>query len=444
MVKAGADVHATERHGQTSLMYVVTVAAAQLLLDAGAAVNARCTLGSIVLHSAAARGVSAGVICCLLKAGADATATDTVGSTPADTAAVFGHSAVAALLHRAAADQRCRRQQQQQQQQQQSVAMPLPEHLQLGRAAATWHSSSDMTHRRKIHLQLVQFTFRTANGDCKAVDLQDLEFQLYKRAASLAEYRDSSTIAARVNALCRTRLRANEAAAAAAAAADTTAAGSSATRSAVAADRKLAAAVALQEGLADAAGVKRECQALSGTTATSSAAAAAPIAAAAVAAEASDSQDRAEKVTVAAVAATASALAGPDASSATVAPAVALQHIADAAAPVHEAAETPTTTAEASTAAAAAAAAVSLAAAIAQPSATQVLPEHAVAGSAVCSAAVRGVSCLSHSSDSRDAPSVSEPCCCCRYSCSTNCDSYTCRASSNSTTCSSRSRSSTH
>jgi ankyrin repeat protein len=113
MINGGADVHATERHnGQTALMLTTTAAAAQLLLDAGADVNARCSLGSSVLHTIAERGASAGVLCCLLKAGADATATDTVGSTPADVAELFGHSAIAALLRRAAADQRSKVQQQ--------------------------------------------------------------------------------------------------------------------------------------------------------------------------------------------------------------------------------------------------------------------------------------------------------------------------------------------
>jgi ankyrin repeat protein len=44
------------------------------------------------------------MICCLLKAGADATATDTAGSTLADVALAFGHSATAALLQTAEAN----------------------------------------------------------------------------------------------------------------------------------------------------------------------------------------------------------------------------------------------------------------------------------------------------------------------------------------------------
>jgi ankyrin repeat protein len=82
LIKSGADANAGTLTGETPLMRSAHVANTQLLLKAGAAVNARCMLGDTVLHFAAATGAQAGVICCLLKAGADATATDSVGSTP--------------------------------------------------------------------------------------------------------------------------------------------------------------------------------------------------------------------------------------------------------------------------------------------------------------------------------------------------------------------------
>jgi ankyrin repeat protein len=194
MIECGADVHATGRYGQTSLMAASTVAAAQLLLDAGAAVNARCSLGSTVLHALAERGVGAGVICCLLKAGADATATDTLGCTPAEVALAFRHSSLAGLLQRAAADQ------QSNQQQQQAETLTLPECLTLSSADTAWRSSTDALERRGIQLDLMQLR-PYADDESRAVKLQRLEFELYKSALSLAEYKDEATVAARVSAL---------------------------------------------------------------------------------------------------------------------------------------------------------------------------------------------------------------------------------------------------
>jgi ankyrin repeat protein len=125
LIASGADIDATDIQGTPVLRYAEEVSMVGLLLGAGAAVNARDSIGSTVLHSAAQRGSSTGVICCLLKADADTTATDTTGSTPAEVALAFGHTATAALLQRAEADQRSKQQQQQQQQQQQcAVALP--------------------------------------------------------------------------------------------------------------------------------------------------------------------------------------------------------------------------------------------------------------------------------------------------------------------------------
>jgi trimeric autotransporter adhesin len=78
-------------------------------------------LGVFLAHMAAEKGLSAAVICCLLKAGADATIVDFLGLNAAATAAQHGHATTAALLQRAAADQRSRQQQQQQRQQQQQL-----------------------------------------------------------------------------------------------------------------------------------------------------------------------------------------------------------------------------------------------------------------------------------------------------------------------------------
>eukprot|EP00953_Heterococcus_sp_UTEX-ZZ885_P000527 809-Heterococcus_DN1.PRE.1 len=84
LITSGADVNAADMVGTPVLMLTSDLAMVQLLLDAGAAVNARDLLGNTVLHTAAHFDRSAGIICCLLKAGGDVTATDTTGSTPAE------------------------------------------------------------------------------------------------------------------------------------------------------------------------------------------------------------------------------------------------------------------------------------------------------------------------------------------------------------------------
>jgi uncharacterized protein len=105
LIKHGADVHAKCSLGQTPLFYSIDVASTRILLEASADVNARDYYGYTVLHNAAAQGRSTGVICCLLKAGADATAVNTVYDTAAEVAQAYKHSATAALLSRAARDQ---------------------------------------------------------------------------------------------------------------------------------------------------------------------------------------------------------------------------------------------------------------------------------------------------------------------------------------------------
>jgi trimeric autotransporter adhesin len=271
---------------RTALHFTAT---AQLLLDAGAAVNARCLLGSAVLHAAAAGGVGVGLICCLLKAGADATATDTVGSTPADVALAFGHSTAAALLQRAAADRQCK--QQQQQQQQNSVALPLPEFLTLSKAAVTWHSSSDLKHRRKHYMHLQQLKLLAI----VAMQMPCLEVELYRTAPSLAEYENMSTVAARVEAFCRTWLQA-------AAVADSTDVDSRGEGSAAVADSGLAVAVAVQQRLTDEAAGQLELQVSLPASTPAAASAAATIAAAAAAAAGTTAAEEAEAALVAAAA----------------------------------------------------------------------------------------------------------------------------------------------
>jgi Ankyrin repeat len=106
LIKSGADVNVKSNNKVTPLMLARELPVVRLLLDSGAAVDARSADDATGLHKAAERGLSAAVICCLLKAGADATAVNNHGHEPAAVAAKHGHTAAAALLQHAAADQR--------------------------------------------------------------------------------------------------------------------------------------------------------------------------------------------------------------------------------------------------------------------------------------------------------------------------------------------------
>jgi uncharacterized protein len=86
----------------TALMCADTPATVQLLLAHGADVHIRTAAGDTCLHIAAKHGHPASVLCLLIKAGADLTATDGNGDTPADVALANGNELAAALLHRAA------------------------------------------------------------------------------------------------------------------------------------------------------------------------------------------------------------------------------------------------------------------------------------------------------------------------------------------------------
>jgi trimeric autotransporter adhesin len=103
LISSGADVNAVTTEGVTPLMLAQELPVVRLLLDSSAAVDARSADGATGLHKAAERGLSAAVICCLLKAGADATAANSQGHVPAAIAVKHGHTATAALLQRAAA-----------------------------------------------------------------------------------------------------------------------------------------------------------------------------------------------------------------------------------------------------------------------------------------------------------------------------------------------------
>jgi ankyrin repeat protein len=110
LLQRGADVHARDERGEQPLWHAHTLPVVKLLLAAGADATAvDGARGSSVLHSQAKCGTCAGVICMLLKAGADPTATVVCAETvvsPAHLAGINGHFALEALLSRAADDYR--------------------------------------------------------------------------------------------------------------------------------------------------------------------------------------------------------------------------------------------------------------------------------------------------------------------------------------------------
>jgi ankyrin repeat protein len=172
LVSNGADVTGAHSAGIPLLVFAKEAAMVQLLLDAGAAVNARDMIGSTVLHQAAHVGYSTGMLRCLLKAGADATATDTTGSTPAAVALAYGHTAAATLLQRAEADQRSKQQQR---------AEPLSADRQILNG---WQSSKDMTQRRGFLMTIWPY-LTPAKGMCSSADmlqLQHVEFELVSQS----------------------------------------------------------------------------------------------------------------------------------------------------------------------------------------------------------------------------------------------------------------------
>jgi Ankyrin repeats (3 copies)/Ankyrin repeat len=105
LISSGADVNAETNDKVTPLMLARELPVVRQLLGAGATVNAKSADGTTALHKAAELGLSAAAVCCLLKAGADATTTDSEGYDAAAVAVKHGHTATAALLQRAASDQ---------------------------------------------------------------------------------------------------------------------------------------------------------------------------------------------------------------------------------------------------------------------------------------------------------------------------------------------------
>jgi uncharacterized protein len=106
LLDCGAHIDARDAAGGTPLMYASTAAVVELLLAAAADAAAVGDGGGTTLHLQASIGACARSICLLLKAGADPTALDRDGSTPAHRAGIHGHFALEALLSHAADDYR--------------------------------------------------------------------------------------------------------------------------------------------------------------------------------------------------------------------------------------------------------------------------------------------------------------------------------------------------
>jgi ankyrin repeat protein len=108
LLQKGASASDSSKARQTALMLAKDLRTMQLLLEHGAAavITSTDSRGLTALHHQATAGVPAAVLCVLLKAGADPTAVDATGSTPAHLAGVAGHFATETLLSRAAEDYR--------------------------------------------------------------------------------------------------------------------------------------------------------------------------------------------------------------------------------------------------------------------------------------------------------------------------------------------------
>ena len=106
LIKAGADVNATDKNGQTPLKIAArygNVAMANILIKADANVNAADKNGRTPIRMAARYG-NVAMVSMLTKAGADVNAADKNGRTPIRMATGYGYKVVVSMLIKAGAD----------------------------------------------------------------------------------------------------------------------------------------------------------------------------------------------------------------------------------------------------------------------------------------------------------------------------------------------------
>jgi len=106
LIEAGADLEATNRFGDTPLIWASSLGASDIaadLLDRGARVETRGSRGRTALHWAAAMGHDE-IAAMLLRRGAPVDRSDDEGRTPLITAAAKGHIALVKRLLEAGAD----------------------------------------------------------------------------------------------------------------------------------------------------------------------------------------------------------------------------------------------------------------------------------------------------------------------------------------------------
>lgn len=106
LLDAGADVNRADAEGRTALFAPTDLKIVRALLDRGADAKVLAKEGQTVLHTAAANGACAGVICALYRAGADPTVKVRGILTAADLARLEGHEDAATLLDLLAAKHR--------------------------------------------------------------------------------------------------------------------------------------------------------------------------------------------------------------------------------------------------------------------------------------------------------------------------------------------------
>lgn len=98
LLDAGSDASKMTAYGNTALIAVSNLEVAKLLIQRGVSAKVVDSLGWTVLHFAAYRGESTGLLCLFFQAGCDPTVRNNGGWTAADVARSEGHMDTAKML----------------------------------------------------------------------------------------------------------------------------------------------------------------------------------------------------------------------------------------------------------------------------------------------------------------------------------------------------------